>query len=40
MVVLSVLAAVVAVAILGYQPWLILFGDVLVAYARFDLMTE
>ena len=40
MVAIAVLSVVVAVAIPGYQPWLIIFGGVLVAWATFGLLTE
>lgn len=40
MIAIGVLAVVIAVAIPGYQTWLILFGGVLVAYASFGLMIE
>jgi hypothetical protein len=37
---MAVLSVVVAVAIPGYQVWLIIFGGVLVAFAVFGLLTE
>jgi Tfp pilus assembly major pilin PilA len=40
MVAIAVLSVVVAVAIPGYQTWLIVFGGVLVAWAKFGLLTE
>jgi hypothetical protein len=40
MVTITVLSVVVAVAIPGYQTWLIIFGCLLVAWASVGLMTE
>ena len=40
MVAIAVLSVVVAVAIPGYQIWLIVFGGVLIAWATFGLLTE
>ena len=40
MVAIAVLSVVVAVAIPGYQTWLIVFGGVLVSFAVFGLLTE
>ena len=40
MVVAAVLSVVVAVAVPGYQTWLIVFGGVLIAWATFGLLTE
>jgi hypothetical protein len=40
MAVVAVLAVVVAVAIPGYQFWLIIFGGVLIAFAAYGLLTE
>ena len=40
MVAVAVLAVVVAVAIPGYQVWLIIFGGVLIAWASYGLLTE
>jgi hypothetical protein len=40
MVAIAVLSVAVAVAIPGYQTWLIIFGGVLIARASFGLMTE
>ncbi len=40
MVAIAVLSVVVAVAIPGYQIWLIVFGGVLVSFAVFGLLTE
>ena len=39
-VAVAVLSVVVAVAIPGYQIWLIVFGGVLIAWATFGLLTE
>ena len=40
MVAIAVLSVVVAVAIPGYQTWLVIFGGVLIAWATFGLLTE
>ncbi len=40
MVAIAVLSALVAVAIPGYQAWLIVFGGVLIAWATFGLLRE
>ena len=40
MVAIGVLTVVTAVAIHGYQTWLIVFGAVLTAWASFGLLTE
>jgi hypothetical protein len=40
MVAIAMLSVVVAVAIPGYQTWLIIFGGVLIAFASFGLFTE
>jgi hypothetical protein len=40
MVAVAVLSVVIAVAVPGYQFWLIIFGGVLVAWATFGLLTE
>jgi len=40
MVAIAVLSVVVAVAIPGYQTWLIVFGSVLIAWASFGLLVE
>ncbi len=40
MVATAILAVVVAVAVPGYQVWLIVFGGVLIAWASFGLLTE
>ena len=40
MVAIAVLSVVVAVAVPGYQFWLIAFGGVLIAWAMFGLLTE
>jgi hypothetical protein len=39
-VAIAVISVVIAVAIPGYQTWLIIFGGVLIAFASFGLMTE
>ena len=40
MVAIAVASVVVAVAIPGYQVWLIIFGGILIAWATFGLLTE
>jgi len=40
MVAIAVLSVVVAVAIPGYQTWLVICGGVLIAWATFGLLTE
>ena len=40
MVVVALLAVVVAVAVPGYQVWLIIFSGVLITFAVYGLLTE
>ena len=40
MVAIAILSVVVAIAVPGYQFWLIVFGGGLVAFAVFGLITE
>ena len=40
MVAIAIASVVVAVAVPGYQFWLIAFGGVLIAWATFGLLTE
>jgi len=40
MVAIAVLSVAIAVAVPGYQFWLIIFGGVLIAWATFGLLTE
>jgi hypothetical protein len=40
MVAIAVLSVVVAVAVPGYQFWLIIFGGVLITFAVYGLLTE
>ena len=40
MVAIAVLSVIVAVAVPGYQIWLIVFGGVLIAWATYGLLTE
>ena len=40
MVAIAVLSVVVAIAVPGYQFWLIVFGGVLIARATYGLLTE
>jgi hypothetical protein len=39
-VAIAVLSAIVAVAVPGYEFWLIIFGGVLIDWAAFGLLTE
>jgi hypothetical protein len=40
MVAVALLSVAVAVAIPGYQVWLIVFGGVLIAWASYGLLTD
>ena len=40
MVAIAVLSVVVAVAVPGFQTWLIIFGGVFIAWASYGLLTE
>ncbi len=40
MVAIAVLSVAIAVAVPGYQTWLIIFGGVLIAWASYGLLTE
>ncbi len=40
MVAIAVASVMVAVAVPGYQTWLIIFGGILIAWATFGLLTE